>query len=206
MIIYAMTAVFFLVIDAIMLTLVMKPLFTRHLGDAMRDRPMSAPAGPVLSRLCGRACFSGLGPRLARCGPGTCSAAWGCHRCDGLRDLRVHLDVDLERLVLADGRNGYDLGRGADEILCLGRRRSDFALPRLTLLGSSLVQFDFTASGANPETRHVAETAVAGTEQVRPRHYSIRQSHRLYCATCPSHTGNRATRKLSYDWPFTEGT
>jgi uncharacterized membrane protein len=45
MIIYAVTAVLFLVIDAIMLTLVMKPLFTRHLGDAMRDSPIWAPAG-----------------------------------------------------------------------------------------------------------------------------------------------------------------
>lgn len=45
MILYAITAVMFLVIDAVMLTLVMKPLFTRHLGDAMRDSPMLAPAG-----------------------------------------------------------------------------------------------------------------------------------------------------------------
>jgi len=42
---YLITALTFLVIDAIMLTLVMKPLFTRHLGDAMRDSPMIAPAG-----------------------------------------------------------------------------------------------------------------------------------------------------------------
>jgi uncharacterized membrane protein len=45
MILYLITAVTFLVIDAIMLTLVMKPLFVRHLGDAMRDSPMIAPAG-----------------------------------------------------------------------------------------------------------------------------------------------------------------
>ncbi|TDL81827.1 DUF2177 family protein [Palleronia sediminis] len=38
------TAIVFLVIDAIALTTVMKPLFTRHLGDAMRDSPMMAPA------------------------------------------------------------------------------------------------------------------------------------------------------------------
>ena len=42
---YLITALTFLVIDAIMLTLVMKPLFVRHLGDAMRDSPMIAPAG-----------------------------------------------------------------------------------------------------------------------------------------------------------------
>ncbi|BAQ71443.1 hypothetical protein NHU_04330 [Rhodovulum sulfidophilum] len=42
---YAITAVAFLFIDAVMLTLVMKPLFTRHIGDAMRDSPMMAPAG-----------------------------------------------------------------------------------------------------------------------------------------------------------------
>ncbi|NDK34510.1 DUF2177 family protein [Rhodovulum sulfidophilum] len=42
---YAITAVLFLFIDAVMLSLVMKPLFTRHIGDAMRDGPMMAPAG-----------------------------------------------------------------------------------------------------------------------------------------------------------------
>ncbi|MBL3554417.1 DUF2177 family protein [Rhodovulum sulfidophilum] len=41
---YAITAVLFLFIDAVMLSLVMKPLFTRHIGDAMRDSPMMAPA------------------------------------------------------------------------------------------------------------------------------------------------------------------
>lgn len=45
MILYALTAVIFLVIDAIMLTLVMKPLFSRHLGDTMRDSLLLAPAG-----------------------------------------------------------------------------------------------------------------------------------------------------------------
>lgn len=45
MILYAITAVIFLAVDAVMLALVMKPLFTRHLGDAMRDSPMLAPAG-----------------------------------------------------------------------------------------------------------------------------------------------------------------
>ena len=41
---YVISAVLFLVIDAIMLTLVMKPLFTRHIGDVMRDSPMLGPA------------------------------------------------------------------------------------------------------------------------------------------------------------------
>ena len=45
MILYAVTAVLFLAIDAIMLSLVMRPIFSRHLGDAMRDSPMLAPAG-----------------------------------------------------------------------------------------------------------------------------------------------------------------
>ena len=45
MILYLITALIFLVIDAIMLTLVVKPLFVRHLGDTMRDSPMLAPAG-----------------------------------------------------------------------------------------------------------------------------------------------------------------
>ena len=42
---YAITVVLFLAIDAVMLSLVMKPIFARHLGSAMRDSPMLAPAG-----------------------------------------------------------------------------------------------------------------------------------------------------------------
>ncbi len=45
MILYVITAVIFLALDAIMLSLVMKPLFTRHLGDTMRESPFLAPAG-----------------------------------------------------------------------------------------------------------------------------------------------------------------
>lgn len=41
---YAVTAVVFLVLDAIMLTLVMKPLFTRHIGSLMADPIRIAPA------------------------------------------------------------------------------------------------------------------------------------------------------------------
>ncbi|CAM4071838.1 DUF2177 family protein [Palleronia rufa] len=41
---YLTTAVIFLVVDAIMLSLVMKPLFESHLGDTMRDSPMLLPA------------------------------------------------------------------------------------------------------------------------------------------------------------------
>ena len=44
MILYAITVCLFLLIDAIILTLVMKPMFTRHLGDMMRDTLMLAPA------------------------------------------------------------------------------------------------------------------------------------------------------------------
>ena len=41
---YAATAVVFLVLDAIMLTLIMKPLFTRHIGPLMADPIRLAPA------------------------------------------------------------------------------------------------------------------------------------------------------------------
>ena len=41
---YAVTAVVFLVLDAIMLTLVMKPLFTRHIGALMAEPIRIAPA------------------------------------------------------------------------------------------------------------------------------------------------------------------
>ncbi len=41
---YLTTAVVFLILDAIMLTLVMRPLFARHLGDALLDQIRLAPA------------------------------------------------------------------------------------------------------------------------------------------------------------------
>ncbi|QFS81660.1 hypothetical protein FIU97_02580 [Roseivivax sp. THAF40] len=54
MTLYLITAALFLVIDAIMLTFVMKPLFTRHLGDLMRDSPMlGAAAGFYLLYVAG---------------------------------------------------------------------------------------------------------------------------------------------------------
>ncbi len=43
-ILYISTAVIFLVVDAIMLGLVMKPLFTRHIGPLMADPIRFAPA------------------------------------------------------------------------------------------------------------------------------------------------------------------
>jgi uncharacterized membrane protein len=43
-ILYASTAVIFLVLDAIMLSTVMKPLFQRHLGDALLEPIRFAPA------------------------------------------------------------------------------------------------------------------------------------------------------------------
>ena len=38
-ILYITTAIFFLVVDAIMLTKVMRPLFETHIGDQLRDSP-----------------------------------------------------------------------------------------------------------------------------------------------------------------------
>jgi uncharacterized membrane protein len=43
-ILYASTAVIFLVLDAVMLSAVMKPLFQRHLGDALAEPIRLAPA------------------------------------------------------------------------------------------------------------------------------------------------------------------
>lgn len=43
-ILYAATLVTFLILDGIMLTLVMKPLFTRHLGDALIEPIRAVPA------------------------------------------------------------------------------------------------------------------------------------------------------------------
>ncbi|MDT8856639.1 DUF2177 family protein [Paracoccaceae bacterium Fryx2] len=44
LILYLATAVIFLALDAVMLTLFMKPLFTSHLGDAMLESPRMAAA------------------------------------------------------------------------------------------------------------------------------------------------------------------
>ena len=41
---YLSTAAIFLILDGIMLTLVMKPLFTRHLGEALIDPIRATPA------------------------------------------------------------------------------------------------------------------------------------------------------------------
>lgn len=41
---YALTALIFLILDALMLALVMKPLFTRHIGPLMADPIRMAPA------------------------------------------------------------------------------------------------------------------------------------------------------------------
>ena len=41
---YISTAAIFLILDGIMLTLVMKPLFTRHLGEALIDPIRATPA------------------------------------------------------------------------------------------------------------------------------------------------------------------
>ena len=43
-VLYLSTAAVFLVMDAVMLTLVMKPLFTRHLGTALQDPIRAVPA------------------------------------------------------------------------------------------------------------------------------------------------------------------
>ena len=43
-ILYISTAAFFLIVDAIMLTTVMKPLFTRHIGPLMAEPIRFAPA------------------------------------------------------------------------------------------------------------------------------------------------------------------
>ena len=42
---YALTTVIFLILDAVMLTLHMQPLFQRYLGDALLQSPRALPAG-----------------------------------------------------------------------------------------------------------------------------------------------------------------
>jgi hypothetical protein len=63
--VYAITAVIFLALDAVMLSLVMKPLFTRHLGDTMRDSPLLAPAALFYLAYVAGSCISSRSPRCA---------------------------------------------------------------------------------------------------------------------------------------------
>ncbi len=54
-VLYLSTAAVFLILDAIMLTLVMKPLFDRHIGALMLENIRLLSGGAVLPRLCGGA-------------------------------------------------------------------------------------------------------------------------------------------------------
>ncbi|MBI1170223.1 DUF2177 family protein [bacterium] len=70
MILYLVTTVIFLAIDLGMLTLVMKPLFTRHLGAVMRDSPMMAPAGIFYLAYVAGLVFLVSAPALREAAPG----------------------------------------------------------------------------------------------------------------------------------------
>lgn len=61
LILYVSTAVIFLAADAVMLRVVMKPLFERHLGEALLDSPRLLPAlGFYLFYVVGIVWFAGL--------------------------------------------------------------------------------------------------------------------------------------------------
>ena len=92
MILYLVTAAIFLIIDAVMLTVVMKPLFTRHIGEMMRDSLMLTPAAAFyLAYVAGLVVLisaprCGTRRRGARPGKGRSSARWptaptSSHRC-----------------------------------------------------------------------------------------------------------------------------
>ena len=67
---YVISAMLFLVIDAIMLTLVMKPLFMRHIGDVMRDAPMLGPASVFYLFYVAGLVFLVSSPALSDAAPG----------------------------------------------------------------------------------------------------------------------------------------
>lgn len=69
-VLYISTAVIFLAADAAMLRTVMKPLFTRHLGDAILDDPRMGPAvGFYLFYVAGVLYFASL-PAMRADSPG----------------------------------------------------------------------------------------------------------------------------------------
>ncbi len=69
LVLYAVTAVVFLVLDAIMLSNVMKPLFERHIGDWLHDSPrLGAAAAFYLFYVAGVLWLVSL-PALADGGP-----------------------------------------------------------------------------------------------------------------------------------------
>lgn len=69
MFLYAISAVIFLTLDAVMLTFVMKPLFVRTLGDAMRDSPLLAPAAIFYLGYVAGLVFIVSGPALRQADP-----------------------------------------------------------------------------------------------------------------------------------------
>ena len=74
MLLYGISAAIFLILDAVMLTFVMKPLFVRTLGDAMRDSPLLASAGVFYLGYVAGLVFLVSGPALREGDPA--SAAW----------------------------------------------------------------------------------------------------------------------------------
>jgi hypothetical protein len=118
-VLYLSTAAIFLILDAIMLTLVMKPLFSRHIGPLMLTDIRMVPAAAFYAAYVAGLIYLVSYPALKAGGAG--ADPGGDHRGDGLWDLRVHLLCHHERLALADGGNRYDLGHGADGVVGLGR-------------------------------------------------------------------------------------
>ncbi len=62
---YLATVVVFLVIDAVWLTLVMKPLFVAHVGDLMRESPRLGVAAGFYAAYCGGILYFASWPAAA---------------------------------------------------------------------------------------------------------------------------------------------
>ena len=74
MILYLVTAALFLAIDAVMLSVVMKPLFTRHIGEMMRDTLLLTPAAAFYLAYVAGLVILVSAPALRDAAPGR--AAW----------------------------------------------------------------------------------------------------------------------------------
>lgn len=66
---YLITAAFFLIVDALMLSNVIKPIFEKHLGDALLDSPKLAPAAIFYLFYIGGVVYLASMPALAEAAP-----------------------------------------------------------------------------------------------------------------------------------------
>lgn len=122
LVLYAITAVIFLGLDAVGLSKIMRPLFETHISDMLRA---DGSGNNLLSDLRCRTALLRLGAGAAWQRPDDGVAERRNPWSDRLRHLRVHGVLGAQGLALADGRHRRCLGHGTDRIFRLGGGHAD---------------------------------------------------------------------------------